>query len=72
MPKFRVLMRVDAYVDYEAEVEADDAKEAALLAYDGQPGIVWTEVGTQQFDARHCVTLDDDGDEIEETKWGKG
>jgi hypothetical protein len=72
MPKFRVLMRVDAYVKYEAEVEANDPKEAADLAYDDGPEIKWTELGTQQFDARHVVTLDADGDEIEETKWGKG
>ena len=65
-------MRVDAYVEYEAEIEADDAKKAADLAYDNGPNIDWTEIGTQQFDARHVVTLDEDGDEIEETKWGKG
>lgn len=65
-------MRVDAYVDYEAKIEADDAKAAADFAYDNSDQIDWTEVGTQQFDARHVVTLDDDGDEIEGTKWGKG
>ena len=29
MPTFTVLCRVDAYVDYTATVEADDAEEAA-------------------------------------------
>ena len=32
MTKFNVLCRVDAYVDYVAEVEAVDAEEAAQLA----------------------------------------
>lgn len=72
MPTFKVLMRVDAYVEYEAEIEADNAKEAALIGYDGGPGIEWSEIYTQQFDAHHCVTLDDNGNEIAGTKWGKG
>jgi hypothetical protein len=58
-------------VDYEAEIEADNAKSAADFAYDNSDQIEWTETGMQQFDAHHVVALDDDGDEIEATKWGK-
>ena len=32
MPKFTVLCRVDAFIDYVTEVEANDAEEAAQLA----------------------------------------
>ncbi|MFY8163832.1 MAG: hypothetical protein ACOVKC_06305 [Brevundimonas sp.] len=45
MPKFKILSRVDAYVDYTCEVEADDLEEAVDLAYDGDPSIKWTEQG---------------------------
>lgn len=72
MPKFTVLSRVDAYVDYVAEVEAGSADEAAELAYDGDPSVMWEERGVVEFDARRVVVLDDDGDEIEETARGKG
>jgi hypothetical protein len=72
VPKFRVLMRVDAYVEYEAQIEADDAQEAAIIGYDNDSKIEWNEVGTLQFDARHVVTLDKKGQEIAETKLGEG
>ena len=71
MPTFTVLSRVDAFVDYLAEVEAEDAQHAADLAYDGAPGVVWEERGVVKFDARRVVTLDDDGREIESTARGK-
>ena len=72
MPKFTVLSRVDAYVDYVAEVEADSAEEAADLAYEGDPSVIWQELGVVEFDARRVVALDDDGEEIEDTARGKG
>ncbi len=72
MPKFTVLSRVDAYVDYTAEVEADSPEEAAEIAYDGGPEIKWVEQGTVEFDAARVVTLDADGEEIESTVCGKG
>ncbi|MES2032654.1 MAG: hypothetical protein V4466_00635 [Pseudomonadota bacterium] len=71
MPIFTVLSRVDAYVDYLAEVEAASPEEAAGLAYDGATGIKWEERGVVEFDARHVVALDDDGTEIEATARGK-
>jgi len=72
MPIFTVLSRVDAYFDYTAEVEADDAQHAADLAYDGDVALVWQPAGTQEFDARRVVALDADGEEIESTTRGKG
>jgi hypothetical protein len=70
MPKFTVLRRVDAYVDYLADVEADDAEEAALLAQACEDEFDWEESGTQQFDARGFVTLDPDNNEIEDSRCG--
>ncbi len=68
MPKFTVLSRKDAFVDYLAEVEAPDAQGAVDLAYEGGPEIKWEERG--EFDAAHMVALDDDGWEIEKTARG--
>ena len=71
MPKFQVLRRIDAYVDYVAEVEADTPAEAAELA-DWQPSeYEWKEQGVVEFDATLIVALDADGNEIEGTKAGK-
>lgn len=67
MPKFKVLSRVDAFVNYIAEIEAPTPEKAVELAWTGAPGIVWDEYGTVEFDARHIVALDDDGFEIERT-----
>jgi hypothetical protein len=72
MPKFIILSRVDAYVDYTTEVEADSLEEAVDLAYDGDPSIKWKEQGVVEFDARHVVALDADGEEIERYSRGKG
>ncbi len=72
VPKFTVLSRVDAYVDYTAEVEADSPEEAAEIAYEGGPEIKWIEQGTVEFDAARVVTLDAHGEEIESTVCGKG
>lgn len=72
MPVFSVLSRVDAYVVYVADVEADTAEEAVDLAYDGDPTVSWVKDQVIEFDARHVVALDDDGEEIESTARGKG
>ena len=72
MPTFTILSRVDAYVDYTTEVEADSLDEAVDLAYDGDPSIKWKEQGVVEFDARHVVVLDADGEEIESYSRGKG
>jgi len=72
MPKFTILSRVDAYVDYTTEVEADSLEEAVDLAYDGDTSITWKEQGVIEFDDRHVVALDANGDEIESYARGKG
>jgi hypothetical protein len=72
MPTFTILSRVDAYVDYTCEVEADDLEEAVDLAYDGDPSIKWVEQGVVEFDARHVVAIDTNGDEIDTYPRGKG
>lgn len=70
MPLFTVLRRVDAYVDYTATVEADNAEDAALLAEESEDDYTWEELGPVMFDARGYVTLDAEGDEIEATRTG--
>lgn len=70
MPRFTVLCRVDAYVDYEAVVEAETAEDAAELANYCPEDYKWQELGPVEFDARGYVTLDDDRDEIESTRQG--
>ena len=67
---FEVLCRIDAFADYVAEVEAEDAEEAALLANDNHGDYKWERRFTQEFEARLYVTLDDAGNEIEETQVG--
>ena len=71
MPKFKVLRRQDAYVDYVAEVEADTAEEAADLASSSPWDFQWEEQGVVEFDAGLFVALDADGNEIEGTEAGK-
>lgn len=70
MGRFLVQSRVDAFVDYVAEIEADDADEAAQIAYEGGDGVVWKRQGVSEFDDRRVVTLDVDGEEIEATARG--
>jgi hypothetical protein len=70
MPKFTILSRKDAFVDYLAEVEAETAEAAVELAYEGGPEIKWEERGVVEFDAVHMVALDQDGWEIEKTARG--
>ena len=71
MPKFTVLSRKDAFVNYLAEVEAETPQAAVDLAYDGTLGINWEERGVVEFDAVHMVALDDEGQEIESTARGR-
>jgi hypothetical protein len=65
MPRFNILSRVDAYVHYATEVEAESPEEAVDLAYDGDPSIKWKEQSV-------VVALDADGEEIETYSRGKG
>ncbi len=70
MAVFKVRRRVDAYVDYVAEVEADSPEEAAELASDDEAAFNWEEEGPCEFDARMFIALDADGSEIDGTQCG--
>ena len=70
MPKFTVLCRVDAWADYVAEVEADDAEAAAYIAKESGGDLRWEARGVVEFDARGYVALGADGDEIEDSRCG--
>lgn len=70
MGRFLVKSRVDAFVDYIAEIDADDADAAAQIAYEGGEGVVWKCQGVSEFDDRRVVTLDVDGEEIDATARG--
>ena len=71
MGRFVVLSRVDALVDYITEVEADDAQEAADIAYEGGEGVHWKPAGITETDVRRVVTLSVDGEEMESTARGE-
>jgi exonuclease VII large subunit len=68
MPTFTVKCRVDAFIDYVAEVEAETPEEAAEIAGDGDHK--WERDGEQEFDAHVYVALDKNGNEIEGTQCG--
>ena len=68
--KYKVLRRVDAFVDYIAEVEADDAHAAAALAASKEENYAWKRTDLAEYDARSFVTLDADGFEIDGTQKG--
>ncbi len=70
MPMFRVVCRIDAYADYVAEVEADNAEDAAELAREDHNDYRWESDGVEEFDDRIYMTLDADGEAIERTKVG--
>jgi hypothetical protein len=70
MPTFTVLCRIDAYPDYVAEVEADNAEHAAELAKENHGDYKWEHDQTVEFDARYYVTLDDDNAQIEASRTG--
>lgn len=72
MPTFTILSRVDAYVDYTCEVEADSAAEAVDLVYGGYIEVKWTPAGTVEFDAVRMSAIDADGNDINDYSCGKG
>lgn len=71
MPVFTLLSRVDAYVDYEAEVEADSAQEAVDLVYEGFLPVRWRRVGVTEFDAVRLSAIDENGNDIDGYTRGK-
>jgi hypothetical protein len=66
--KFTVRKRVDAFIDYEAEVEAESAKDAVELAQYNEAAYAWEQAGEAEFDARLFVAVDEDGNEIAGTE----
>lgn len=72
MPTFRVLSRVDAYVDYTCEVEADSAEEAVDLVYEGHVKVTWESHGVTEFDAVRMSAIDHDWNDIDGYTRGKG
>ena len=70
MPKFVVLSRRDAFIDYVAEVEASNAQAAVNFAYEAGPELKWEKRGVVEFDARRVVALDENGVQIESTARG--
>ncbi len=72
MAKFTVLSRVDAYVDYTCEVEADSAEEAVDLVYSGDLNVTWENQGVTEFDAVRMSAIDEDGNDIDGYTRGKG
>jgi hypothetical protein len=70
MPRFQVLRRVDAFVDYVADVEGESAEDAAAKASANEASFAWMKRGVSHFDARMFVTLDELGAEISATQQG--
>ena len=70
MPTFRVLKRVEAYVDYAINVEAENAEEAAEYAAHEDEELDWEELGVTEFEDTRIVTLDAEGNEIDDTAIG--
>ena len=68
MPVFQVRRRIDAYVDYVADVEAASPVEAAEAAKDAEGDLFWREEGTCEFDDRVFIALDEEGSEIDGTQ----
>ena len=62
MPKFEVIVRRDAWINYLATIEAETpeaAVEAALKAWKtGDTNVKFDEIGMDQFDHVECTTDD--------------
>jgi hypothetical protein len=71
MPTFRVLRRVDAWIDYLAEFEAENAEAASLLAQQSDH-VAWQRAGEAEFWNARFVALDASGNEIEESAVTRG
>jgi NADPH-dependent ferric siderophore reductase len=69
MTTYTVLRQVDAWINYEAMVEAESPEEAAQIASEKDSELTWTQSDDpQQFDHREFYTLDEEGSPIESTK----
>ena len=72
MPRFTILSRVDAYVDYTCTVTARSAEEAVDLVYDGWAKVKWKKRDVVEFDAVRMSAIDADGEDIDGYTRGKG
>lgn len=70
MPKYRVLRRIDAFVDYIVEIDAAGADEATAIADEQEERFHWKRESVVQFDSRLFVALDADGNEVESSQRG--
>ena len=71
-PRFTILSRVDAYVDYTCTVAARSSEEAVDLVYEGLVEVGWTPQGVVEFDNTRMSAIDNDGDDIGGYSRGKG
>lgn len=67
MPVFKVLRRVDAWIDYIAEVEAENPEQAARTAERGDGTVAWTRIGEEEFWNARFATLGERGEELDRT-----
>jgi hypothetical protein len=72
MPKFTILSRVDAYVDYTCQVTARTAEEAVDLVYGGHVAVKWKQGDVVEFDAVRMSAIDAEGNDIDGYTRGKG
>lgn len=71
MPRFTILSRVDAYVDYTCTVTARSAEEAVDRVYDGLVEVKWKKRDVVEFDAVRMSAIDADGEDIDGYTRGK-
>lgn len=72
MPKFKVLRRVDAWIDYVSEVDAATAAEASEIACARPANYVWARIGEEEFANAIVVTIDEAGGEVPDTQRTRG
>ena len=73
--RYTIMRTIDAVVVYEAEVEADSPAEATKYAEEHEDEVFagqfrQTHGDVIEYAARNFVALDEEGDEIEESKTG--
>lgn len=69
---FAVLRRVDAWIDYVVEVEAETATEAPRSAYQLSERLHWSCVGSEELWSARFAVLDEDGSEVPDTVITRG
>lgn len=70
MPVFTIRRRIDAFIDYEAEIAAPNANEATALARANASLLRWRPAGHHEFQAQTFIALDAGGGEIESSECG--